>query len=108
MEALCETALCKLVDMWTSNMESGLINGAVFIDLRKAFDMVDTRVDTDLLLRKLAVYTCEDLTLTWFKSYLQERDQCVHFKGTLSSKKSSLYGVLKGSILGPLLFIIPD
>ncbi len=36
----CETALCKLVDMWTSNMESGLINGAVFIDLRKAFDMV--------------------------------------------------------------------
>ena len=98
----CETALCKLVDMWTSNMESGLINGAVFIDLRKAFDMVDT----DLLLRKLAVYRCNDLTLPWFKSYLQERDQCVHFKGTLSSKKSSLYGVPQGSILGPLLFIM--
>ncbi|CAB4045925.1 Hypothetical predicted protein, partial [Paramuricea clavata] len=49
-------------------------------------------VDTDLLLRKLAVYKCDDLTLSWFKSYLQERDQCVHFKGTLSSKKSSLYG----------------
>ena len=98
----CETALCKLVDMWTSNMESGLINGAVFIDLRKAFDMVDT----DLLLRKLAVYRCDDLTLTWFKSYLKERDQCVHFKGTLSSKKSSLYGVPQGSILGPLLFIM--
>ena len=83
-------------------MQSGLINGAVFIDLRKAFDMVDT----DLLLRKLAVYRCNDLTLTWFKSYLQERDQCVHFKGTLSSKKSSLYGVPQGNILGPLLFIM--
>ena len=83
-------------------MESGLINGAVFIDLRKAFNMVNT----DLLLRKLAVYRCHDLTLSWFKSYLQERDQCVQFKGTLSSKKSSLYGVPQGSILGPLLFIM--
>jgi hypothetical protein len=62
-------------------MESVLINGSVFIDLRKAFDMVDT----DLLLRNFAVYRCDDLTLTWFKSYLQERDRCVHFKGTLSS-----------------------
>ena len=70
-------------------MESSLINGAVFIDLRKAFDMVDI----DLLLRKLEIYKCDDLTLAWFKSYLKERDQCTHFRGTLSSKKPSFYGV---------------
>jgi hypothetical protein len=44
--------------MWKSNMENSLLNGVVFIDLRKAFDMVDTE-----LLRKLAVSKCDDLTL---------------------------------------------
>jgi retron-type reverse transcriptase len=82
-------------------MENGLINGIVFIDLRKAFDMVDT----DLLLRKLTIYKCDFLTLSWFKSYLQCREQCVQFKGNLSSSMPSLHGVPQGSILGPLLFI---
>jgi hypothetical protein len=49
--------------MWTENMENGLISGIVFIDLRKAFDMVDT----DLLLRKLTIYKCDIFTLLWFK-----------------------------------------
>jgi hypothetical protein len=84
--------------MWTENMENGLISGIVFIDLRKAFDMVDT----DLLLRKLTIYKCDFFTLLWFKPYLQCREQCVQFKGTLSSSMPSLQGVPQGSILGPL------
>ncbi len=45
----CETALTKIIDKWTSNMEKGLLNGVVLLDLRKAFDLVDT----DVLLHKL-------------------------------------------------------
>ncbi len=34
----CEIALTRLVDKWTTNMEEGLLNGIVLLDLRKAFD----------------------------------------------------------------------
>ncbi len=40
----CETALTRLVDMWTANMEKCLLNSIVLLDLRKAFDLVDTYV----------------------------------------------------------------
>ncbi len=46
-----------------------LLNGVVLLDLRKAFDLVDT----DVLLHKLSLYQCDDLTIDWFKSYLQGR-----------------------------------
>ena len=51
--------------MCTSNMENGgLLNGVVFIDFRKLL----TSSDTNMLLQKLTVYKCDDLTLSWFKS----------------------------------------
>ncbi len=90
-----------MVETWTSNMEKGLLNGVVLLDLRKAFDLVDT----DILLDKLSFYQCDDRTLQWFKSYLQGREQCVLFKGQLSDTKPVTHGVPQGSILGPLLFI---
>ncbi len=60
-------------------MEKGLLNGVVLLDLIKAFDLIDT----DVLLHKLSLYQCNDLTINWFKSYLQGREQCVIFKGNL-------------------------
>ncbi len=79
----------------------GLLNGVVLLDLRKVFDLVDT----DVLLHKLSLYQCDDLTINWFKSYLQGREHCVIFKGNLSKTNTVTHGVPQGSILGPLLFI---
>ncbi len=45
----CETVLIRLVDMWTFNMEKGLLNGIILLDLIKAFDLVNIGV----LLEKL-------------------------------------------------------
>ncbi len=76
----CTTALTRLVDKWTSNMEECLLNGIVLLDLRKAFDLVNT----DILLQKLEINNLDDNSLCWFKSYLQGRHQSVQFKGKMS------------------------
>jgi hypothetical protein len=52
-------------------MDKGLINGVVFIDLKKAFDTVDHA----LLLTKLERCGVRETPLKWFKSYLHQRKQ---------------------------------
>ena len=37
----CNTALVKLIDQWMASIDKGDIVGTLFIDFRKAFDMVD-------------------------------------------------------------------
>ena len=44
--------------------------------------------------------------LNWFKSYLSSRTFCVKCNDCFSSLHTSLYGVPRGSVLGPLLFIM--
>ncbi len=80
-------------------MEKGLLNGVVLLDLRNVFDLVDN----DVLLHKLSMYQCDDLTITRFKFYLQV-EQCEIFKENLSKTQTVTHGVPQGSILGPLLF----
>ena len=54
-------------------MDESLLTGAVFIDLRKAFDSVNH----DLLIKKLESYGFKNSELNWFKSYLSDRKQVV-------------------------------
>ena len=61
-------------------MDQGLYTGAIFLDLRKAFYVVNY----DLLVTKLQLYGCSSSALLWFKSYLSDRWQCVNLVGTLS------------------------
>ena len=37
----CQTALVKLIDQWMACIDRGDIVGSVFLDFRKAFDLVD-------------------------------------------------------------------
>ena len=52
-----------------------MITGAVFTDLKKAFDLVDH----EYLLFKLEHYRVRGSSLDWFQNYLTKRTQRVQF-----------------------------
>ena len=75
---------------------------ALFIDFRKAFDLVDHGI----LLRKLAAMNVTKAFWLWIRSFLEDRNQQVKLAGTLSSIKSCPAGVPQGSVMSPVLFNI--
>ena len=98
----CHTALIKIIDEWITGIDNNEMILSIFLDLRKAFDLVDH----DILCNKLDIYKCSTWSKLWFKSYLSNRTQKVCFGTSLSSEAVVERGVPQGSILGPLLFIL--
>jgi sarcosine oxidase/L-pipecolate oxidase len=91
-----------MTNQWYQNMDEGLMNGAVFLDLKKAFDTVDQ----DILLSKLHLYGVKGKAHDWIKSYLFNRTQYCQVNSKLSGPRTTITGIPQGSILGPLPFLI--
>ena len=72
------------------------------LDLSKAFDCLSHSI----LLDKLRFYGINEMGYNLMKNYLENRKQFVQFDSYSSKMKSIDNGVLQGSILGPLLFLI--
>ena len=78
----CNTVLARLTVSWLSAVNRSDPSGDVFLDLKKAFDLLDHRIS----LSKLCVYLNSSDTLPFFCSYLKNRVQRVFIRGSYSSE----------------------
>ena len=83
-------------------IDQGDFVGAIFVDFKKAFDLVDHSI----LLNKLSLYKIDQLSLKWFFSYLNCRKQTIISDNDASEYATNETGVPQGSILGPTLFLL--
>jgi hypothetical protein len=70
-------------------MDDGNLIGTVFLDLKKAFDMVDHK----LLCKKLQYYKISTNSMKWFESYLSLRTQNLCIENNISKTEHVKYGV---------------
>ena len=88
------------------NIRNVLDNGecafGIFLDFQKASDTVDHGI----LLDKLYNHGIRGITLYWFSCYPSNRLQIVSYNSRESEPKKITRGVLRGSILSPLLFLL--
>lgn len=104
-------AMFHLTNEVVSALDSGCFATSAFIDLSKAFDLVDHKV----LLEKLHRMGIRGVPWSWFESYLYQRRQVVKvpfvddsnvLRQGFSDEDIIQRGVPQGSVLGPLLFLI--
>ena len=93
---------CHIKRPWVNTLLLPENSRVVFCDISKAFDRVWHRC----LLAKLYHYGITCILHRWLVSYLSNRNQRVTVPGGISDWVEILAGVPKGSILGPLLFLL--
>ena len=98
----CQTSLISLCDSWLSFINKSQVVGSLFLDFRKAFDLVNHSI----LLQKLSLYLPSSSSVKFIQSFLENRFQFVKLNKNVSSKQVVRTGVPQGSVLGPLLFLI--
>ena len=96
------TALCKIHNDLVSNTCHRKASIMVLLDLSAAFDTVDHQ----LLLSDFSDCRVEGTALFLLESYLENREQCVAIGESRSEPTVLQYGVLQGSVPGPVLFTV--
>ena len=97
------SVLIQMCDEWLEIMDNSKFNGVIFLDIRKAFDLINHKI----LLKKMKDhFGISVLELEWFESYLTNRVHVCFVNGQISSLGKIICGIPQGSILGPLMFLL--
>ncbi len=97
-----ETAGIEFYNFLLKNLDVGNYVDVLLFDFAKAFE----KVSHELLVQKLSAYGFCDPLLSWIGDFLSDRKQIVRVNSARSSPKIIKSGVIQGSVLGPLLFIL--
>ena len=98
-----ETALLKVHNDILLNMDQQEVTLLVLLDLSAAFDTINHEILIDTLESEFGVI---GNALKWIKSFLSHRKQRVKIKQEFSTNFTMSCGVLQGSCLGPVLFLL--
>jgi hypothetical protein len=99
------STLLQLVSVswdWCSMLNNDLSVDIFYTDLAKAFDTVPH----DLLLSKLLAFNFAPTIISWIKAFLSDRTQTVLVDNACSASSDVPSGVVQGSCLGPILFLL--
>ena len=96
-------ALTAIINTISSKLNENKHVLTVLIDIKKCFDVLNR----ETLFKKMENCGIRGHSLKWFRSYFENRRQRVFVNGVSSTTICDiLYGVLQGSVLGVLLFLI--
>ena len=93
-------AIIDMCNNITISLDDGKTVIGIFIDLSKAFDIVNRNI----LLDKLQYCGIHSIALQWFKSYLTSKTQYVNLDNINATKNLITFGVPQGPILGTMPF----
>ena len=99
-----ELACVELTDRIIKSFEESKDSLTLFLDLSRAFDLIDHSI----MIKKLQFYGFDENALALCKNYLTDRTQYVVYNGEQSEVKPACisHGIPQGSLLGPLYFLI--
>ena len=96
----CETALISIIDYWKELLGNNEIILALFLDFKKAYDLVKP----ELLKLKLFHYGFNNDALALIQNYFQNRSHITRINSCTTPPADILEGLPQGSVLGGTLF----
>ena len=98
----CESQVITVCKDTADSLDNGDKIDAIIVDFSKAFDLVPH----GRLLNKIANSGVDSRVVEWITEFLSGRTQRVRVEGQLSEEVKVMSGVPRGSVLGPLLFLV--